>query len=282
MQKVKYFIFISFFIVVSAVSCSGGSTKTGFYTDLKFFPDTNNVDSGKDIAKDNGTSIDGLQGLDGIGKTDSEVVKSDIKNVSIEIRDASEISDVNIKEIISDDGNLVDAKDINTTEAFIETVQGCPGKAGCSCKEDSDCDSGFCIETDKGFECADFCDQNEKCPTSYHCRGIAGSNNEISKICIYDFPRICLPCLQDEDCNAEHSSGDAKCVAWVPVIDDQRGESDEFRTGYGKEGAFCATACKDDSDCPTGYECRQVITTTQSKDRQCVLITGTCGSLTRQ
>ena len=72
------------------------------------------------------------------------------------------------------------AGDPGTTE---EVVLECPGNTGCACKDNSECNSGFCIETMTGWECTAICQTAEACPKGWSCAVVA-TYPDITYACI--------------------------------------------------------------------------------------------------
>ena len=142
-------------------------------------------------------------------------------------------------------------------------VSRCPGAAGCPCEQDKDCDSGACIDTWSGLECANPCKGDDDCKPGYHCEDLSGV-----QVCVYDMPYLCLPCVEDKDCTSPHAVAGAMCVARVPRV----GTPDE-----GTWAAFCGGACEQDSDCPSGFVCNMVMTVAGQNVKQCVPEKGECG-----
>ena len=119
------------------------------------------------------------------------------------------------------------------TAAF--DVDPCPGAAGCVCAEDTDCDNGRCLETPDGPRCAVPC--VDSCDYGHACKLIAAPGGDLTGFCVPRWNRLCNPCLTSADCVAL-TLDDSACVA------------------RGAEGAFCATACVKDADCPSAYACQ--------------------------
>ena len=120
------------------------------------------------------------------------------------------------------------ASDGNTTGA-------CPGGAGCACAQAGDCDSGVCVETANGKQCATPCSGNA-CPNGFGCK-ILGTTDQVS-VCVPLHLTICAPCQKNTDCQAQ-GANDAWCL------------------DRGAEGAYCGGACTSDADCPDTYQCSE-------------------------
>lgn len=116
----------------------------------------------------------------------------------------------------------------------------CPGNPGCACKDNTDCYSGFCVEGPNGSVCASLCDSDAACGRGYKCSSVQNTSGDTVFICIYKFPNLCRPCMKDEDCAN-------------PVLDMKNRCVD-----FGADGKFCGVQCSTNTDCPVGYECRDV------------------------
>jgi DNA-binding beta-propeller fold protein YncE len=124
----------------------------------------------------------------------------------------------------------------------------CPGGHGCACTADADCSqSGLCLDLANGKACAAPCTEGY-CPSGAVCRPVQGVGGSW---CVAAAGRVCDPCATDSDC-AERGHDGAACV------------------DYGAAGRFCGTACASDGDCGSGYQCRQVPSSSGATVRQCV------------
>ena len=123
----------------------------------------------------------------------------------------------------------------------------CPGGAGCSCKQDSDCDSGVCIMGENGMICAKICNDG-KCPPGFECVRPVGTNVQ-DKICVYRHANLCRPCKGQSDCDVRFLDPEkfSNCVPF----DAEHG----FYAEHGMVGAFCLSSCSKDGSCPEGYKC---------------------------
>ena len=126
----------------------------------------------------------------------------------------------------------------------------CPGEPGCECKGASDCDSGFCIQTELGSRCAQTC--LDTCPNGFKCTTTTGQGGDVANICVPSWGNLCNPCNSNAECVAV-GNADAACVT--------RGDG----------GAFCGSACSDDSTCPEGYACEAGVDTAGKDVKQCVI-----------
>ncbi len=138
--------------------------------------------------------------------------------------------------------------DTGTTDADA-AVNPCPGGAGCSCQQNSDCtDSQKCIATPKGLKCAKLC-STSACGADEKC--ISSGGGEPVDICVPKWGSVCNPCNSNQEC--EKLDPGARCV-------DQ-----------GENGAFCGSSCKVDGDCPSGYECKDTKDVAGASSTQCVV-----------
>ena len=145
-----------------------------------------------------------------------------------------------------------DAPDV-TDDAADADVKGpdCmmePGAPQCPCQDNSTCDVPICLPTAQGAQCAKPCIEN--CPEGFKCIGVAGQGGDIQPVCVDKWPHLCDPCANSAQCGAVGLQAPA-CV------------------DAGKDGHFCGTACKADSDCPGGYSCASVKSVEGNDVQQC-------------
>ncbi len=134
----------------------------------------------------------------------------------------------------------------------------CPGAAGCQCLQNSDCDNSLCLDTSKGKFCAQTC--VETCPDTQKCSLVTTSTGDSLTVCLDRFARLCDPCSVDNDCQVQgFSTGQSVCI-------DQ-----------GAQGHFCGTPCAADGECPTGYKCADVTSTSGKPAKQCQRQPGVTG-----
>ena len=94
----------------------------------------------------------------------------------------------------------------------------CPGGAFCSCKSDTDCDSGKCLETPDGLQCAAPC-VDAGCPAGFACKAF-GIGGDVVNYCVASHLSLCAPCNANKDCQTQ-------------------GVTDALCLDYGAAGHFC-------------------------------------------
>ena len=141
--------------------------------------------------------------------------------------------------------------------ADVPQLQCDPG-GGCfqdECSENSQCQSGWCVEHMGEMVCTQPC--QEECPQGWTCTQVAGTAPDLVFVCVSDYPNICRPCAEADDCAGIAGTDDA-CVA------------------YGDQGNFCGGKCGNGETCPWGFECKTVSTLDGIELDQCVAETGQC------
>ena len=134
----------------------------------------------------------------------------------------------------------------------------CPGNFMCPCEQGAECYSSVCTPTNDKSVCSKLCSSDMSCPDGWVCEKIAGGTDPIYA-CVHPFPTLCQPCRNDTECVPSWSSGSKRYLC----ID------------HGAEGSFCGGQCNLTSDCPRGYDCRDVQSGT-SLIKQCVPSDGQC------
>lgn len=115
----------------------------------------------------------------------------------------------------------------------------CPGNLHCPCNENSECYSGFCVETMFGKECTDRCFEEGECPQGWTCSVCGTLGGDPVYCCVPPFQRLCQPCSTDQECVPPYGAGTKKYLCME----------------FGPEGKFCGTECKTNADCPADFEC---------------------------
>ena len=132
-----------------------------------------------------------------------------------------------------------------------------PGE-GCfldECEENSDCQSGWCVDHMGDGVCSMGC--QEECPPGWSCQQVAGTEPDVVYVCVSDHANLCKPCASGDNCKS-FGGGEDVCVA------------------YGDEGSFCGGGCVADEDCPWGFSCSETMTVDGIATTQCVADAGVC------
>jgi hypothetical protein len=135
--------------------------------------------------------------------------------------------------------------------------QCAPGE-GCfldPCDENSDCQSGWCVQHLGESVCSQTC--QDECPSGWSCQQVAGTIPDVVYICVSDYANLCRPCVDNAGCTSSGGAEDA-CL------------------DYGAEGDFCGGPCGEDSDCPWGFSCQEAATVGGAALKQCVADAGVC------
>jgi hypothetical protein len=138
--------------------------------------------------------------------------------------------------------------DSMTLDLAGQDASSCPGSAGCTCAENKDCDSGLCIDTPDGKQCAKLC--TTTCQDGFKCAQVPGQGGDIVNVCVPLAGKLCNPCLTSQACQAI-GLGEAACVS------------------HGDAGKFCGLACAADADCPAGNSCKEMTSVEGTKVKQC-------------
>ncbi len=139
----------------------------------------------------------------------------------------------------------------------IPLLQCDPGE-GCfmdKCSENSQCQSGWCVEHMGESVCTQAC--SEECPSGWTCKQVGASDPDLIYVCVSLHSNLCKPCQTTEGCKAPGGAEDV-CV------------------DYGDEGSFCGGVCETAEDCPWGFLCLDVMTIDAIETRQCVAEAGVC------
>ncbi len=216
---------VALLTVVAACSGELGSATSGAQTD----PTGSDIQVGFDGQSLDGTTPDGGGGSDN-GSNDGGAVGPA-------------------------DAVTADTVESDATEADGDAAVGseCPGETGCSCDENGDCNSTFCIPHADGKRCASTC--VDACPSGFACLLVSGGGGDNVTICAPEGLHRCDPCAASADCTSL-ADADGACV-------DQ-----------GANGSFCGTACDDDDDCPSDFACAAVSTIEGISSKQCVKTDG--------
>jgi len=167
-----------------------------------------------------------------------------------------------IDETLEEDlGLVVDVKEVRWPELGELSGDSDPwcqeGHFTCPCNQNSDCLSGFCVETPEGLRCSEAC-VDECAAPGWECLLVQGSCPDCVWICVQPYPRLCRPCLESSQCETLSGTASELCVS------------------YGDAGFFCGGGCDQDSDCPDGYACKEVTSIEGADVEQCVRAEGEC------
>ena len=146
--------------------------------------------------------------------------------------------------------------DSRFSETSTDGLEVSPGALGYPCVEGDDCDSSFCIHTPDGKQCTIPC--LEDCPLGWECVQHQPSLPDEVYICAPTSMNLCKPCEKNSDCMTNGVDLGDKCVP------------------YGGNGSFCGEACMGSGDCPSGYDCKNVLDVWGAESNQCVLVEGEC------
>ncbi len=136
----------------------------------------------------------------------------------------------------------------------------CPGSSSCACKQNSECNNGFCLETPEGRECATLC--TDTCPSAAFTCATVPIGVDILNMCIPRWGRLCEPCSSSQMCQAALGAADAVCVQYGGI-----------------EGSFCGAACTQGEDCPAGYACADGVSVEGKSGKQCRKLPEADGSI---
>ncbi len=154
-----------------------------------------------------------------------------------------------------------------TTDPATDGKDPCerPKEDFCPCGGNPECLGGYCVVTDEGRLCTSGCAPGDAdCleAASARCNRSDWAVQEVSTavfgtlwVCLPLHPRLCRPCVTDEDC-ASHV--EAVCAP------------------YGLEGSFCATRCDHVVTCPEGYDCLEIVRGSTDRVTACILAGGQC------
>ena len=139
-----------------------------------------------------------------------------------------------------------------------ELPPACQPGDGCfldGCTENSDCQSGWCVQHLGEAVCSQTC--QDECPDGWVCSQVAGTFPDVVYICVSNFANLCRPCITKADCTSVGGAEDA-CL------------------NYGTEGDFCGGQCQQQEECPWGFSCKDIETVQGALLKQCVNDTGEC------
>ena len=120
----------------------------------------------------------------------------------------------------------------------------------CPCETNGTCASGWCVEHQGSHICTDNC--VEECPDGWTCKELGAGGVDVVYICTSNFGRLCRPCTEHKDCEANGWPGSA-CVTYGP-----------------EGGSFCGRDCSEEQGCPSGFECLEATNVNGGVSWQCV------------
>lgn len=129
------------------------------------------------------------------------------------------------------------AIDSTTADGEAELTE-CPAPGGsrCPCADNTECNSGLCIDYAEGKRCAVPCTTDGAClPTEGCVQSTTGG--DVAQFCAPRFAAMCSPCVSQEDCRAGIYAGSPGCYP------------------FGNNGSLCSVPCSTPADCPSGYSC---------------------------
>ena len=137
-------------------------------------------------------------------------------------------------------GGPGDTADVDLTVDVRPSGDAAPseGDFGWPCAGNDDCYSGYCVPSSDGDQCTKTCESD--CPEGWACKP-AGSEGDLTFICVDATLNLCRPCLENNDCTGALGgvSLGSRCIS------------------YPGQGWFCGHACEEDG-CPSGYSCKEV------------------------
>ncbi len=189
------------------------------------------------------------------GSTDSDsATVSDSGDAPVE--DASVTPDVPVVDANDAGTTPPDSGPVDVADAgALDAGPGCPGAAGCGCKQPGDCTSKFCIESPEGWICPRLC--ADGCADDETCLETSGPDGKPAKVCVPRWGRICNPCGHNAECGAAGVKG-AVCV------------------DRGDDGAYCGASCSSDDDCPKGFGCKDAVDINGAAVKQCLYASQPC------
>ena len=135
------------------------------------------------------------------------------------------------KEVLATDG---EGAELGISDVDVAPDLGSTTDYGQPCLENTDCQSGYCVQGPEGKVCSKTC--VESCGGGWMCTQVQ-AGTDVAFICMPAFLRLCDPCSSNADCN-ETGGLDNVCVS------------------FGGAGSFCGAGCNPKSPaCPKGYAC---------------------------
>ena len=131
------------------------------------------------------------------------------------------------------------------------------GEFGWPCDSNDECDSEWCVASDKGSVCTQLC--IDDCPKGWSCKQVVNTGGDAVFICLFGTDSdLCRPCHVDGDCGFGDES---LCLS------------------LGEAGSFCGKDCANGKSCPSGYVCQSVPQDNGEFAEQCLPTSGECPCL---
>ncbi len=154
--------------------------------------------------------------------------------------------------IATGDGGVDALPDIATDIPLVRDTPEEASDFAVQCERNTDCRSGYCVDTADGRACSVFC--TDACPEpDWTCRVVENSGGDVVSICLPDAAVLCRPCGTDSECGGL----DDLCLELA-------------------DGDFCGRECDGTDPCPDGYRCDEVSIGAELA-QQCVPEVGGCG-----
>lgn len=114
---------------------------------------------------------------------------------------------------VASDAALETVQDVPPTADSGPSAVDVPGKDALilpSCKQNSDCETGYCVVSSHGKVCTSTC--IDGCANGWICAPIPGK--DAISLCLDPYGMLCNPCAADNDCQAiATDKGGDRCVA---------------------------------------------------------------------
>ena len=177
----------------------------------------------------NGDDDEGTQDSDS-DATEVQVAGGETSDNSDPVPDATDGAEI--------DGDEPDSGGKITVEDFGE-----------ACADNSECESGWCVEGATSGLCTQTC--LESCPDAWSCKGVTNTGGDVTFICVPHLGQMCKPCASNSECGGPLD----RCIV-IP-----------------EEGGFCSRVCDTLNPCPEGFLCKQDEGTDEAT---CIPTTGSC------
>ena len=133
------------------------------------------------------------------------------------------------------------------------------GLFGDPCTDNTDCESGYCLDAYEGRVCSTTCSGG--CIDGWSCQQDLTKFPDLVFVCTPSFPTLCAPCRSNSECQGGGATAESRCLP----------------RGDGSNGAFCGGDCTR-TTCPEGYRCEAAVDLNGRETQQCVPADGAeCG-----